>query len=737
MIEHRKTILRINTPIEGDGVSLHGLCGREEIGRYFRYRLELHAPRDKAVPIEELLARSVSVSIENEGQSPRRIHGIIVEVRRVGNTHRYEVFEALLLPPHALLGSTTQVGFRVHQERDLSQILDAELDGFSYRLDMHEPDHPRCLSVRYAESPSNYILRLLEEDGRYSFFESDDKETTLVVADSSPRASIAPGCESLPFGTDWDKPSVTAWDYEQSVVPRRVDLVDYHDQSFTGIVNASATHPAPGDDGPFGSSYAGSAMKDCVVARQANVAHRFSKHDRYGEVHEEGLEALGDELQRHANVQVQQLGAASLTYRGKTDSSAIRPGYLMRLSDANDHSGEYFVTRLEQRVRLPLPDDSGKKSKPYRATFHAIPKRVPYRMPRRRARPSIKGVISATVVGHGDETPTTDEGHVKVAFRFDPRAEPSSCWVRVSQSLAGNHHGSARWPQAGEEVLLGFRGGDPDQPRIVGCLYNAAHKPAIDSSTMRHTEGSWFRTKGGSREQMSRLTFKRSTTAEAIVHSEAETHTSAKNGFLLTTGRDLNERIGFPSLATAADDEQGGSGSGGDSDSSSSGDNTQDVHGDGSESTGGDYSFTVDGSYNHDNADVSTWMFGGTQKFVTPDLTMTGIMSNMVHGQSTRVHAGIGKTELILGSSDFEILASVWGVMKTNAGYTFSNDGNTPVNTTWGAWVQKHGFGVKTEKVEVEQAGTTAKDRLVTTKAAILENEAVPVTVEESANFQS
>ncbi|WP_343028490.1 type VI secretion system Vgr family protein [Massilia sp. MP_M2] len=56
-----------------------------------------------------------------------------------------------------------------------------------------------------------------------------------------------------------------------------------------------------------------------------------------------------------------------------------------------------------------------------------------------------------------------------------------SAWVRVASSWAGTgsgmHFGALALPRPGTEVLIGFLGGDPDKPIIIGQLYNMLARP--------------------------------------------------------------------------------------------------------------------------------------------------------------------------------------------------------------------------------------------------------------------
>jgi type VI secretion system secreted protein VgrG len=91
-------------------------------------------------------------------------------------------------------------------------------------------------------------------------------------------------------------------------------------------------------------------------------------------------------------------------------------------------------------------------------------------------KPVIEGVESAIVVGlKGEEIHTDEYGRVRVQFHWDRDGqydEKSSCFVRVNQGWAGGAFGMIVLPRIGQEVLIGFLEGDPDQPILVGRAYN-------------------------------------------------------------------------------------------------------------------------------------------------------------------------------------------------------------------------------------------------------------------------
>lgn len=89
----------------------------------------------------------------------------------------------------------------------------------------------------------------------------------------------------------------------------------------------------------------------------------------------------------------------------------------------------------------------------------------------------------ATVVAPAEAETQTDElGRVKVRFHWDvetPDDELASAWLRVSQAWAGAGFGAQFLPRRGMEVLVGFVGGDPDRPVVVGAVHATSTPPPL------------------------------------------------------------------------------------------------------------------------------------------------------------------------------------------------------------------------------------------------------------------
>ncbi|EMR5472847.1 type VI secretion system tip protein VgrG [Salmonella enterica] len=112
--------------------------------------------------------------------------------------------------------------------------------------------------------------------------------------------------------------------------------------------------------------------------------------------------------------------------------------------------------------------------------FTVIPADRTWR-PRPLPKPSVDGPQSAVVTGpEGEEIFCDEHGRVRVKFnwdRYNPANQDSSCWIRVVQAWAGPGFGNLAIPRVGQEVIVDFLNGDPDQPIIMGRTYHADNPP--------------------------------------------------------------------------------------------------------------------------------------------------------------------------------------------------------------------------------------------------------------------
>jgi type VI secretion system secreted protein VgrG len=154
----------------------------------------------------------------------------------------------------------------------------------------------------------------------------------------------------------------------------------------------------------------------------------------------------------------------------------------------------------------------------------------------------VHGPQTAVVVGGpGDEIATDKYGRVKVQFHWDRVGTDdlsSSCWLRVATHWAGQQWGAIHIPRVGQEVIVAFLEGDPDQPIIVGSVYNADNMPPWTLPDNKTQSGIISRsTTGGSASNYNQIQFEDKISSEQInVQAEKDLNTVVKNNEVRTVG---------------------------------------------------------------------------------------------------------------------------------------------------------------------------------------------------------
>lgn len=164
---------------------------------------------------------------------------------------------------------------------------------------------------------------------------------------------------------------------------------------------------------------------------------------------------------------------------------------------------------LLREVEHCLDATEGDCSMEYSNRFHCLPSDTLWKARHLLPKPVMTGLQSALVTGPDNEEIYLDKYHrIKLKFHWDREGkgdQNSSCWVRVAQSLAGDGFGCQLTPRVGDEVLVSFLDNDPDQPLVVGTVYNGKHLQPYDSAM---EQGMRFKSlpKGGS-DNFSELRF--------------------------------------------------------------------------------------------------------------------------------------------------------------------------------------------------------------------------------------
>ncbi len=391
-----------------------------------------------------LCAGAELVRVEPMGESTYVLR-IVPRIWLLTQRRRYRIFQHLAIP---------EIAQRIFEET-----------GAPVRVELRGGPYPKLpYKVQYDESDYAFVARILAEAG-ISFILRDPADPSgeaVVLLRDRPEGSKSKA--SLAFA---DEPGVTPrHDYATEVNVRHelragaLSIRDFDLRRPNVLMEASA--PPSKDASKEGEihRYEPGAF---VIASPPDGATPFADQPAaYRAAHPEGLRRAARALD------AERTGRITITFR--TNAADLCAGMVLSIVD-HPHPDLARETVLVTSFRVFGPDN-GK----WRVTGKAVLCEEPYRPPAKYPKPIAHGVQSALVVGpRGQEMHTDEHGRVRVKFPWDPAEtsdETSSCWVRVSEGWAGAGYGIIALPRIGQEVLVGFVCGDPDQPIIVGRVHN-------------------------------------------------------------------------------------------------------------------------------------------------------------------------------------------------------------------------------------------------------------------------
>ena len=234
--------------------------------------------------------------------------------------------------------------------------------------------------------------------------------------------------------------------------------------------------------------------------------------------------------------------------RARARAAPSPPGHTFKLAShphedaVSEHGQSYLLTSIQHSASQPPEAMSEVGEGDYTNQFTCVGDAVQFRPERVTPKPVISGVQTAVVVGPAGEEIFTDKyGRVKVQFHWDREGKKdgnSSCWIRVSNPWAGQNWGGVAIPRIGQEVIVDFLEGDPDQPIITGRVYNAEQMPPYElPANMTQTGIKSRSTKGASSDNFNELRFEDKLGEEEVyIHAEKDMNRVVENNDSLMVG---------------------------------------------------------------------------------------------------------------------------------------------------------------------------------------------------------
>lgn len=312
---------------------------------------------------------------------------------------------------------------------------------------------------QYDESDFQFISRIMEEEGIFYYFEHLKDKDILHITDSSISS------KKIPTELALVKASTNA----------TLKISDAYNLSMKSSIGLKKV-----------TSFSYNEKKSEIIFGKAEAPSdklKIGQKEIFNRTFFEKSEA--DELSK-TNLERDNTVIRSL--KGESYCPEMYAGCIFKIDGSvnPDMNGEFFA--LEVKHIITQLAENGEEIPIYSNSFRSIPAQTPFRPRFSYKKPKMSGVFTAKVIGpEGKKIHCNDQGMVSVKFPWGDTG-----FVRVAQTWAGSGFGSVIIPRVGMEVLVTFVNGDPDNPIIIGCVYNGVNKPPVNYPLERNTVSSFY-----------------------------------------------------------------------------------------------------------------------------------------------------------------------------------------------------------------------------------------------------
>jgi type VI secretion system secreted protein VgrG len=455
-------IVDVVTPL-GDALWFRQMQGTEALSCLFEVDVIFHSQQN-GLSAKAMLGKDVTLKIETEGGNGiRYLSGICTRFGSSGREGEFLVYKGKLRPWLWLASRRSDCA--IFQLKTIPDIISEVLNKYGFvisdKLTKKYRSWEYC--VQYQETDLNFVMRLMEHEGIYFFFEHALGSHKMVLVDDI-------GCHSpLP-----EKPTIKYYGVDAVAI-----TYEEHFNSWQVLEEVSSGEYSTDD---YNFKDPGSYLE---TRRRKPFGHAQDGGERYvwpgGYVDSSGGES-------YADVRIESLCAEHERTEGNTNVRTMAPGYLFTLERCprTDQNREYLVVAAHYLFRdnARMSVGNGKGDRTWNILTTSQPTSIPYRPQPVTVKPLTNGPQTAEVVGPAGEEIYTDEyGRIKVKFYWDRderKDENSSCWIRVASPWAGKKWGMIQIPRIGQEVVVDFIGGDPDCPIVIGSVYNGDQPTPYD-----------------------------------------------------------------------------------------------------------------------------------------------------------------------------------------------------------------------------------------------------------------
>jgi type VI secretion system secreted protein VgrG len=526
-------LMQFSSPLGKDVLLIESIDGAEGISRLFEYHVELLATVDTTIDPTSIVGSKVSIAINlNDAQGSRWISGIVASFEQCAGDAEFNVFKARIVP--SMWQLTLSANCRVFQGKTVMDIAKKVIGEYGLSLSDQTTNSYKPLEycTQYSESDFHFVARILEESGVFYWFEHSDQDNKIVFGDSRTAYQDCPLSASVPYALNLKGAEgaygarVIEFTSTATMVSGKHSTSDYNFRNF-----ARADAPDKNSASPYGKNAFDQYLYPAGAEGYANDATQPTTD--LGTLYIETRQLASD--------------STAEVFRGSANARSFCAGYTFSMT-GNPRAAwnrKYLLTAVTMHAdQIPSyrAADSALGTG-YSNRFTAVSSDIVYKPPLTLLKPKIYGPQTALVVGESGEEITIDSlGRIKVQFFWDKSeargATTDSVWLRAAQNWAGNGWGAHFWPRVKDEVVVQFLNGDPDNPFIIGSLYNGVNSTPYALPDNKTRSGILTRSSvGGKASNANELRFEDKMGSEQVyLHAEKDMDQSVEHDLRVSVG---------------------------------------------------------------------------------------------------------------------------------------------------------------------------------------------------------
>ena len=499
-------LMKFTSPLGPDILVIESFEGVEGISRLFDFQAELLAEIGTEINPADLIGSKVTVELSLlDVQGSRYINGIVAALEQTAGDTAFDVYRVHIVP--SLWQLTLSSNCRVFQDKTVMEIIKAVLGPYGLSMADRTEGTLQALDycTQYFETDFNFISRLAEQHGIFYWFEHTESDNQVAFSNARTSYGDCPLVNSITYapnsgkGQDRYVSSLEEFSSTATMVTGKHVTMDYDYRSYQVHKVDDMTSASPFVNNVY-ERYTYPGGEEGYVKQMSKTLATPNHAGGFLGFHRDASDA-GAEV-----------------FHGSSSARSFVSGYTFTMTDhpktSPDWNRKYLLTQVVHQIdQVPSyrSANSGDRND-YHNRFTAISSDIVFRPAVTTPKPIIYGPQTAMVVtAAGEDIHLDTLGRVCVQFFWDRLRAPSTVdntWLRVAQPWAGSGWGTFFWPRVNDEVIVQFINGDPDNPIIVGSVYNGVNKPKYALPDMSTRSGLVTRSsKGGSSSKANELRF--------------------------------------------------------------------------------------------------------------------------------------------------------------------------------------------------------------------------------------